>query len=603
MKKIISKSVIILSLLAFLSSCSDVLDAPTQSSIDASFIFSTPVLAEEAVMAIQQSLAETNSYRGRFLPFYGYNTDIEWYGTSEDLTSDKQQLTGYNASISSTNMNTADNVWAKMYEGIERANLSISGLRTYGKVQDNPQLAQLLGEALTLRAMIYNDLIKAWGDVPARFDPITSTSIYVQKSDRDVIYKQIIADLAEAENLVAWPNETTVTSKTERVSKAFVKGLRARICLAAAGYSQRPDGTVRTSTDPDLTIAKLYPIVKQECMDVINSKTCKLGTFEQNFRNLCQDNVTAGYESIYEIPFSNTPERGRIVYTFGIRHTTTDKYTGQAKGGEVGPLPNLWYDFDKEDVRRSITCVPYVWTNGIQVPNKISQWNFGKFRYEWMKRVTANPNDDGVNWQVMRYADIYLMAAEAINELDGPTAAAPYLKVIRDRAFPTSSYKVDAYMASVSTSKTVFFNAIVDERALEFCGEMLRKADLIRWNLLGSKLNDAKTKMTALSNRTDAYADLPSNIYYKTATDGETVLIYGLEHGDTDTQGVFLTNTQSYIKNSDGWILSSGGGTNKLTVDKINSLFQKDPDSRQYWPIWQVFIDSSNGTLKNDYGY
>ena len=589
--------------MAFLSSCSDVLDAPTQSSIDASFIFSTPVLAEEAVMAIQQSLAETNSYRGRFLPFYGYNTDIEWYGTSEDLTSDKQQLTGYNASISSTNMNTADNVWAKMYEGIERANLSISGLRTYGKVQDNPQLAQLLGEALTLRAMIYNDLIKAWGDVPARFDPITSTSIYVQKSDRDVIYKQIIADLAEAENLVAWPNETTVTSKTERVSKAFVKGLRARICLAAAGYSQRPDGTVRTSTDPDLTIAKLYPIVKQECMDVINSKTCKLGTFEQNFRNLCQDNVTAGYESIYEIPFSNTPERGRIVYTFGIRHTTTDKYTGQAKGGEVGPLPNLWYDFDKEDVRRSITCVPYVWTNGIQVPNKISQWNFGKFRYEWMKRVTANPNDDGVNWQVMRYADIYLMAAEAINELDGPTAAAPYLKVIRDRAFPTSSYKVDAYMASVSTSKTVFFNAIVDERALEFCGEMLRKADLIRWNLLGSKLNDAKTKMTALSNRTDAYADLPSNIYYKTATDGETVLIYGLEHGDTDTQGVFLTNTQSYIKNSDGWILSSGGGTNKLTVDKINSLFQKDPDSRQYWPIWQVFIDSSNGTLKNDYGY
>jgi len=594
MKRILYKSFIALSFIAFLSSCNDVLNAPTQSSLDESFIFSTPVLAEQAVMAIHQSFAETNSYRGRFLPFYGLNTDIEWYNTSEKTADDKSQLTGYNASVSSTNMNTADNAWAKMYEGIERANLCIRGLRTYGSVQTNTNLAQLLGEALTLRAFIYNDLVKAWGDVPARFEPITSATLYIKKSDRDVIYKQIIADLAEAETLVAWPNGSAVTTSTERVNKAFVKGLRARICLAAAGYSQRPDGTVRRSTDPELTVATLYPVVKQECLDIINSNTCILGTFQKNFMNLCKDDVTAGLESLFEIPFSDG--RGRVLYTFGLRHTTTDKYTQQAQGGVNGPVPTLYYDYDKEDIRRDITCIPYVWTNGIQVPNKISSWCFGKLRYEWMKRVVTSTNDDGINWQCMRLADVYLMAAEAINELEGPAAASQYLRPIRLRAFPTAPAKVDAYMANVMAGKEAFFNAIVDERSLEFCGEMLRKADLVRWNLLSSKMNASKTKMTALANRTGSYSDLPDKLYYKTASDGETLVIYGLEHGSTDAEGAALNYTDSK-----GWFISNG--INNLTADKINSLFQLDPDTRQFWPIWQVFIEAGNGSLVNDYGY
>ncbi|MBP8945171.1 MAG: RagB/SusD family nutrient uptake outer membrane protein [Paludibacteraceae bacterium] len=593
------KTIFILPLLAIcliagMSSCEDALESPTKSSLDEQVIFSTPVLAEGALMGIHQSLAETNSYRGRYIPFYGINTDIEWYNSSENVNDDRAKLTGYDPSPNSTQMNTENNAWAKMYEAIERANLCIRGLRLYGNVEKNSELAQILGEALTLRAMIYNDLIKAWGDVPARFEPISPSTLYLPKTDRDTIYKQIIADLAEAENYVPWPNETAVTRTTERVNKAFVKGLRARICLAAAGYSQRPDGTIRRSNDPELSVDNLYPIVKQECIDIIESKTCKLGTFEQNFRNLCEDNVTAGLESLYEIPFSDG--RGRVLYTFGVEHTTTDKYTQQAKGGQNGPLPYVYYDFDKDDIRRNITCVPYEWTNGKQVPRKLSSWCFGKLRYEWMKRVVTSTNDDGINWQCMRYADIYLMAAEAINELDGPEAAAPYLREIRKRAFPNNPEKVDAYMASVTASKEAFFNAIVNERALEFCGESLRKTDLIRWNLLSAKMNEAKQKLTRLSNREGEYYDLPDKIYYKTANDGESLIIYGLEHGHTDTEGAALN-----YESSKGWFVSNG--VNTLTVDKINSLFQRDPDTRQFWPIWQVFIDSSNGMLTNDYGY
>lgn len=594
MKNIKLKSFILLSLVGFISSCSDILEAPTKSSMDEMVIFSTPILAEGAVMGIHQSFAETNSYRGRFIPFYGLNTDLEWWNSSENVADDRALLTGYNPNVGSTQMNTDNNAWAKMYEGIERANICIRGLRAYGDVANNPLLAQLLGEALTLRAFIYYDLMKAWGDVPARFEPLTSETLYFPKSDRDVIFKQIIADLEESVDLVPWPKATAATQSTERVNKAFVKGLLSRVCLQAAGYAQRADGTIRRSTDDALTVEKMYLKARNACLDVIDSKTCILGSFEQNFKNLCQDKTTAGLESLYELPFSDG--RGRVLYTFGVKHTTVDKYTQQAQGGSNGPLPTLFYDYDKDDNRRDITCVPYEWTNGVQVPRQLKGWCFGKLRYEWMSRVVTSTNDDGVNWQVMRLADVYLIVAEAINELDGPAAAAPYLKEIHERAFPNNPEKVNAFMASATTSKTAFFNAIVDERALEFAGEMLRKADLIRWNLLSVKLNEAKTKLTALANRTGNYSDYPDKIYYKTAADGESLVIYGLEKGNTDAEGATL----GYTSNK-GWFVSSG--VNTLTNEKINSLFLRNPDERQFWPIWQVFIDSSNGTLSNDYGY
>jgi hypothetical protein len=217
---------------------------------------------------------------------------------------------------------------------------------------------------------------------------------------------------------------------------------------------------------------------------------------------------------------------------------------------------------------------------------------FGKYRYEWMNRRVTSTNDDGLNWMYMRYADVILMAAEAINELDGPQAAAPYLKMILDRAFPTNSAKVNTLMSEATGSKTAFFNAIVDQRALEFTGEMLRKADLIRWNLLATKLTEAKTKLQQLETRTGKYADLPTRIYYKTLADGETVEIYGLNFGDTDAEGASLGYTANKT-----WTMSAS--SDQTTYWDALVYPGKDPNKQQFWPIWQIFIEGSNGMLDN----
>lgn len=590
MKKLIYSALIALLTAGLTTSCDDMLDAPTKSTMDESIIFSTPELAEGAIAGVIQSFCETNSYRGRYLVNYGSNNDCEVLsGRVREPNNDQARLVNYNTQVSNGQMNTDNNAWAKFYEGIERANLAIRGLRTYGSVETRPEMAQILGEMLTLRAVVYNDLLRGWGNVPARFEPVAAETVYLPRADRDEIFKQLLADLEEAATLVPWPNGSSVTTSTERVNKAFVKGLRARLALAAGGYSLHLDGQIRLSNDPELAPDKMYAIVKQECIDVINSGTCRLQGYEEVFRTLCGESLTAGLESLWEIPFSSG--RGRVIFDLGLQHTTVDKYTGQNRGGTAGPNPVMFYEYEKEDVRRDVTCIPYVWTDGKQVPSNLNKWCYGKYRYEWLDRIVTSTNDDGLNWLYMRYADVILMAAEAINEIDGQAAAAPYLKMIRDRAYPDNPEKVAAYMTQATASKDAFFKAIVDERALEFTGEMLRKADLIRWNMLSSKMAENKEKLKQLANREGKYANLPAKIYYDTADDGETVIIYGLEYGHTDAVGATL----GYASSKEWSLLSSSD-----PAPYYDMVYLRDPDLQQYWPIWQYFVDSSNGMLNND---
>lgn len=599
MKNYIKLSIFSMALVAGMTSCD--LEAPTQSTLDGSSVYSVYSLAEAEVMSIHVSFGETNSYRGRFLPYYGLNTDVEVpSGSAPSFASkndDKQNLVNYDTSESNGQMNTDNNAYAKFYEGIERANLAIEGLRQYGDVANNKNMAQLLGEALTLRAVIYADLTKAWGDVPARFTPNSNDNIYMPRCNRDSIYKVLLADLKEAEDYCYWPNQNSVTKTTERVSKSFVKALRARIALYAGGYGLRGDG-YRLSKDPELAPEKMYQIAKEECEDIINAGYNKLGSFKENFTKLCQDNVTAGGESIWEIPFSDG--RGRVLYTWGVKHAKADQYTKQPQGGVNGPTPYLYYDFDADDARRDITCVPYQWSKELingkshQELRKISQWCFGKLRYEWMKRIVTSTNDDGVNFQYMRLADVYLMAAEAENQLGNTSTAWNYMEPVLARVLPAA--KVNALKAKYCASKDAFQQGIIEQRGFEFAGEQLRKADLVRWGIIDNKMAEAKQKLTDLANRQGAYEGLPDKIYYTLDTDGETLKLYGLNKGEDNADKIKELMAAGWENKS--WFVSNGA--NIITEDYINGLYVEQPSTHCLWPIWKTFIDKSNGYLNND---
>ena len=599
MKNYIKLSILSLSLVG-LASCD--MDAPSISTLDESSVFATYSLAESEVMSIHVSFGETNSYRGRYLPYYGVNSDVEWGNAPSyaDRVSDKQSLWNYSTQAANGQMNTNNNAYAKFYEGIERANLAIKGIRQYGNIENNPDMRHLLGEALTLRAVIYNDLIKGWGDVPARFEPITSENLYLPRTNRDQIYKQLLADLEEAEDYCYWANENAITKSTERVSKDFVKGLRARLALYAGGYGLRGDG-FRRSKDADLAPEKMYQIAKEECEEVIEHGSSKLGTFKENFVKLCQDNVTAGGESLWEIPFS--AGRGRVLYTWGLKHNAKDQYTQQAQGGVNRAVSTLYYDYDPQDVRRDITVVPYEWSKDLVAGNAhvtlsgLNKMCFGKLRYEWMNRIVTSTNDDGINWQYMRLADVYLMAAEAENELGNTAAAWNYMKPVLDRALPSA--KVAALQSKYTASQQAFREGIYDQRALEFAGEALRKADLVRWGIIDQKMEEAKNKLTALANRTGQYAGLPDKVYINNSEDANTIQYYGLSMGENDPDKISAIESEGWESKS--WFGSADKPT--LTDDIINGLYVQQPSMNCLWPIWQYFIDTSNNMLNNDGNY
>jgi hypothetical protein len=598
MKNNIKLAILSMSLMG-LASCD--MDAPSISTLDESSVFATYSLAESEVMSIHVSFGETNSYRGRFLPYYGVNSDVEWGNAPSyaDRVSDKQSLWNYSTQAANGQMNTANNAYAKFYEGIERANLAIKGIRQYGNIENNADMRHLLGEALTLRAVIYNDLLKAWGDVPARFEPNNSDNMYLPRTNRDVIYKQLLADLLEAEDYCYWAKENAITKTTERVNKDFVKALRARLALYAGGYGLRGDG-YRLSKDPELAPEKMYQIAKQECEEVIAHGSSKLGSFKENFVKLCQDNVTAGGESLWEIPFS--AGRGRVLYTWGLKHNAKDQYTQQSQGGINRAVSTLYYDYDPEDIRRDITVVPYEWSKDLKDGNAhvvlsgLNKMCFGKLRYEWMNRIVTSTNDDGVNWQYMRLADVYLMAAEAENELGNTAAAWSYMKPVLDRVLPAA--KVSALQTKYTASQQAFREGIYDQRALEFAGEALRKADLVRWGIIDQKMAEAKAKLQALQTRTGDYAGLPDKVYLKTVENESEIEIYGLNKGENDA--TVINGFEGDWENKN-WFGTADKPT--LTDDIIDGLYVATPSLNCLWPIWQNFIDSSNNMLNNDGNY
>ena len=584
------------------SSCEKLLDSDSPSAFDSATVYANYSLTEGTIYGITEAFCEVNSYRGRFLPWYGHNTDIEWYNTFKQGDG-KSDISGYDCLPNNSQLNLSNGPFPLMYMGIERANLVIEGVRAYGDPENRPEMAYLLGEALTLRAMIYYDLTKAWGDVPARFVPLTSETIYAPKESRDVIYKAILADLEEAIPYLPNPGETAATSRTDRVNKVFAEGLYARIALMASGYAIRPEdgqvgtgdlGTVRLSSDPELQKDVLYPKALNYLKDAYGKASLEADYQNYWYKQSNMNNLTAGpaYETLYVIPFG--AGRGRWNFTYAIKSEGSQYSNGVDRGGDAGPLPTVYFMYDEGDQRRDVTCVNFKWNkDNTQEPAGIGKWYFGKYRFEWMDaQPYSGGNDDGIKPVVMRYSDILLMAAEIENALNGPAEAKKYLEEVRARACGEDA--AAAYVATLGT-QDAFFEAVAKERALEFCGEFLRKADLIRWNRLKSALDDAKTEMKALRDLTGAYAALSGDIAYAPSEDGLTLDIQFLAPGEKAPAG-YEVETGYVTKYDDA--KKTG-----FYAERIDGIYVGDPVQHMFWPIFNDTMTNSQGIIKNDYGY
>ena len=589
-----------------LNSCEEYLDVESLSNTAEAQQFDSPSDTFSALVGVYNATMGDNTYGQRMNLILSQSGDD--LRTSGDYNAnDRRGISCFGAIPTNTELLRP---FLDTYAGIERANLVIkniplSPVMQTGSATDKALMNRYLGEALTLRAQFYSDLIKNWGDVPFQDVPSADLpDLYLPKTDRDIIYDKILDDLLKAESLVPWKSEGGTTA--QRISKGAVKGLRARIALARAGYSLRrnPQQMLRGSNPQ-----KYYQIAYDECKDIITSGQHQLNpSYEGLFRSLHTNSQDATNEVIYAIGAfgGNSRTDSKIGYYNGLRHDDTD---WKSSGG-VSAIPVYFYEFTKYDLRRDVNVAIFRVNTTKQAELQTSiNWNDGKFRKSWTS-ITGTSQNLGIDWPLLRYSDVLLMFAEADNELhSGPSQEAiNAVMAVRQRAYAGNLGQV----GTIPTDKIGFFNYIVKERQLEFGGEGLRKYDLIRWNLLETKINETKAKLTQFMNGTGAYANVPEYIFYKkvaytpTKTAQQNVLdIDFYTAAGVAKADVFYSTNQSTATPSGytkvNWRLAMTQPY--ISGDPVKSYaYYFQPNRKELLPL-ALDVVNSNYSLTQDYGY
>jgi hypothetical protein len=257
-----------------------------------------------------------------------------------------------------------------------------------------------------------------------------------------------------------------------------------------------------------------------------------------------------------------------------------------------------------------VTCAPYEVNADFNTlkGHPITTIAEAKFRRDWITNpteFTATAQYYGVDWPIIRFSDVLLMYAEADNEINhGPSSAdIAAFNQVRTRGYGGNA----ALIGTTPTDYTGFFNAIVRERSLEFGGEGIRKYDLIRWNLLGSRLADAKTNLTNLAARTGTFtgsyasnvwnfSSLPDSTFYKTTSTIATGVIWGTSlYAPRGVSSLSGYTKVAWVTSTVAGVLSSSGSSNGFAFD-----FK--PNHSELLPIPQSALDA-DFNLHQDYGY
>lgn len=516
--------------------CKKYLDQKPITEVSSDLVFKDVTSTQKALAGVYSRLVGDAGYGIRLSLYYTVDND-EMQGPTGASDNDRRDIARYSATPGNAQIT---NPFNQIFQGIEYANICIANIPEMdmyknGADQDKKKLQRMYGEALALRAQYYLEAIRNWGDLPAHFRPayeLAGADPFPKKVDRDTIYDHILNDLKIAEDLVPWRNEVAGIGDQvdERLTKGAIKGLRARIALYRGGYSLRSNGSMQRSAD----YLTYYQIAKDECASIMASGQHNLNP---SYRALWKDQVNA--HAVAD-PDGELMFQASAIGLTGAEDTKLGYYNGPTVNNlgnkSINVLPTYFYLFDSTDTRRDVTCAPYnVASNGsIKVGQAITAICDGKYRRDWVTNPVISPTNAvqylGLKWQILRYADVMLMFAEAENELNGPTAAAyDAVNKIRRRGYGKPINTPDATVdLPAGLSKAQFFDAVVKERSLELGGEGVRKFDLIRWNLLASKIAATKAALLAMSNAAAPYNTLPTSMYYITNTTSDNNNMGGL---------------------------------------------------------------------------
>lgn len=496
----------VLALTVGFSSCEDTLDTESLSTDNLEYLCSNPTDARKMIDHVYSYFCE-DTYTSRMSTNWMQNTDVEVGFLTKANTSEatRRGIWALNAS----QFSDIKNAWDNSLKAIDFANQCIAGIENSDMYKNGDKdMKQLHGEAYCLRAYWYWLMCNFWADVPFATEPTTKEN-YTQaggRVDKNIIYTHLIQDLINVEEEMQWASAITV----ERMNREFALGFIVKLAMFRAGYSMQADGTMArcSQTGEEYTLKYVdengseqtatsaddyYKVAKAYAMKLIKLKDRSLNTnFKEIFDNEINGCNPADGDVLFEMGYVPN-SGGDIGWCHGLSVVASSKGAGTTYANLT---PSYACSFNAQDQRLPVTCANYRWLND----NKQAATDaLGVQPAKWCRMdlnvTSVESKGTGINWPVLRYADVLLLLAEADNEINGaPTALAKQMLTrVRERAFAKASNKsamVTEYINDLN-SKEKFFNAIVDERAWEFGGENIRKFDLVRWNNYSSKVVDA----------------------------------------------------------------------------------------------------------------
>jgi len=438
-----------------LFSCEDVLTEEPKSSLSTANFYQTAADAEAAVYAIYNPIRDTYS----FIDWGGQFTGVEDYAMG----------TGIYASLSEGVLNSAsigrtDNAYKAFYLAIRNANLVLKYVPSIE--MDESKKNALLGEARFLRAFAYYQLVRNWGGVPLRTEPVETTEQAPKaRATAEEVYDLIMEDLQYAENNL--PNSQAVAG---RPSKWSAKTMLADVYL----YTEQ------------------WPEARDKSDEVIKSGVYSLVRVEKpsDFEKIFGPAVTTSSEDVWSLKYSRSNGGSSIAVQYAAPGSA---YASEGWLSFYGlPTFPLLANWDHNDLRWQFNIyTSYPRSNGTIVQNPADRpILFGKFKDPGY--APSNGND----FPIYRYPDDLLIYAEAASQANGgPTPLAlERLNLVRRRAYgynPEGASPVDYTMQTAPTAKA-FQDLVLKERAYEFIGEQKRWYDLKRTNTVQKVTLEAK---------------------------------------------------------------------------------------------------------------
>ncbi len=478
--------------MAGFTACKKTLDLTNPNGPDESNFWQS---GEDALLGVNAIYG--NNYRNGLYP--------RWFGLHYDARSDDgwgssgwdQIFTASNFLTTNYDAEPINRTWAHLYRGIYRCNQVLANVPAIQ--MDEALKNRYLAEAKFWRATYNFNLVVLWGNVPLILKPSLPTDLPTQATPEEV-YAQVESDLNEAVNSLPASYEA---SNVGRVTKGAAYAMLGKVYMQQRKW--------------DLAKTALQWLVEGSGAGIYNL----VSNYGDNFSPNTENNV----ESVLEINFKaqqsvtdeddpnsnvgnqrepffapsppgfNDLEMHRwVVYEFMKENTTA---------GSRDPRLAETAIFDSTDVRGPYYSI--FW--GRSFASLLSPAD----KRVWYRKYTNDRTSTGItfegekNFRVIRYADVLLMYAECLNELNQTSQAYPYVDRVRQRAGLAKLSDIQPGM-----SQADFRKQIEHERITELTGEDTRWFDLARWGYF-----DDAAKIAEMSARDFEFENfVPAKKYY-----------------------------------------------------------------------------------------